>query len=122
VRVFKRKGRKGLREERKVFFARKDAKSQSFFLQQTLRIVSLSEVEDHARSFVKKIANLCRVTYVVFDFAQTDKTRRIKKIPNPNRKIGIWNLEFLYWEIIKLTYKVDDFSWNDNHFVWRSSV
>jgi hypothetical protein len=96
VRVFKRKGRKGLREERKVFFARKDAKSQSFFLQQTLRIVSLSEVEDHARSFVKKIANLCRVTYVVFDFAQTDKTRRIKKIPNPNRKIGIWNLEFLY--------------------------
>lgn len=70
VRVFNRKVRD--------FFCHKGARSQSFSLSLsskggTVCIVNLSEVEDHARSSAIKIVNLCRVTCVVFDFAQTDK-------------------------------------------------
>lgn len=96
VWVFNRKARKGLRKVRKVFLLAKALSRKVIFLQQTLPIVSLSEVEDHTRSSVKKIANLCRVTYVVFDFAQTDKTRRIKKSQTPIVKLefGIFILNF----------------------------
>ncbi|SFD39849.1 hypothetical protein SAMN05216297_107254 [Flavobacterium phragmitis] len=58
------------------FFATKALGRKVFCLvviRGTVRIVSLSEVEDQARSSAIKIANLCRVTCVVFDFAQTDK-------------------------------------------------
>ncbi|KRD62522.1 hypothetical protein ASE40_01645 [Flavobacterium sp. Root935] len=63
------------------------------------------EGEIFASSSAIKIANLCRVTCEDFSFVEMTnymflknkirefvaKKTSIKKIPNPNRKIGIWN-------------------------------
>ncbi len=58
-----------------------------------------------------------RLSKIIREFV-AEKTA--KKIPNPNRKIGIWNF---YIEILKLLpYKVDDFPRNNNHFIWRSAI